>query len=297
MKKTLIIYLPALHQGYINFLKEHTSVGSRVILINGSAFAKKYPLVEHLERDLRAIPTIVIHTLLESLFQECDIFGQKAGHRDIRIAADIDQLNILLPLNGEIIMSDDDVTSLILDEIPQLQDRVNLQKMFLRWDKNASLLENEVNVPIISENALPRNVVMELKNQIGKSIDWWRQVACVIYDDAGKVLLATYNRHLSNDLVLNIFGDPRFNFKPGEHIENCTAIHSEAWAIAQAAREGISLKGLNMIVSDFPCPVCAKSIAETGIKKLFFVRGYSKIDGQKMLEDRGIELQKVVFQK
>lgn len=51
-----------------------------------------------------------------------------------------------------------------------------------------------------------------------------------------------------------------------------------------------------MFISDFPCPVCAKLISYTGISELYFVRAYSKNDGQKTLEDAGIKIQQVLFE-
>lgn len=288
---TVIIYMPALHKGYLDFLDKYLKSGDALYLIDGEGFSKLEGL-EHLQRDVRAIPANIIIELVEQYLNTKNL----KYNIPVVIIESPETLNSCIDNRSKVIMPDDDVVAAILNRFPALRSVVTLEKMFLRWDKNASLLEHNVNVPAISENDLPDNVVAELRKQIGKSADWWRQVATVIYDDQNNILLAAYNRHLPNDSALNIFGDPRFNFNPGEHIENCTAIHSEAWAIAQAAREGISLKGLTMLVSDFPCPVCAKSIAYTGIKKLFFVRGYSKIDGQKTLEDAGIQLQKVIFE-
>lgn len=42
--------------------------------------------------------------------------------------------------------------------------------------------------------------------------------------------------------------------------------HSEQNAIAQAAREGISLENSTMVCTMFPCCECAKSIIQAGIK-------------------------------
>jgi len=44
--------------------------------------------------------------------------------------------------------------------------------------------------------------------------------------------------------------------------------HSEQNAIAQAAREGISLENSTMVCTMFPCCECAKSIIQAGIKKV-----------------------------
>jgi dCMP deaminase len=298
-KKGVFIYVPALHQGYLDFLDKHLKDGDELYLLNMKEVYRRDNIkeFEHLQRDLRAMSTDLVFEWVKMYFKE------KKFNVHVGILKTISSVNFYaehhIQKSEAIIMPDDDVTATILDILPHVKNYKDLilEKMFLRWDKNASLLEVNVDAPTISSNDLPQNIVDELQKQIGKSVDWWRQVACVIYNDQGEILFATYNKHLPTDLSLNIVGDPRFNFKPGEHIENCTAIHSEQWVIAYAAKKGIALEGMNMFVSDFPCPVCAKSIAETGIKNLFFVRGYSKIEGQKTLEDRGILLQKVRLEK
>jgi dCMP deaminase len=50
-----------------------------------------------------------------------------------------------------------------------------------------------------------------------------------------------------------------------------------------------------MLVSDFPCPTCAKLIAHTGIKELYFMKGYSQVAGKEVLEAAGITLRQITF--
>ena len=48
-----------------------------------------------------------------------------------------------------------------------------------------------------------------------------------------------------------------------------------------------------MIVTDFPCPPCAKLVAYSGIKKLFYLKGYAMLDGERILKDAGVEIIKI----
>jgi len=51
--------------------------------------------------------------------------------------------------------------------------------------------------------------------------------------------------------------------------ELCHPIHAEVRAICQAAKEGISVKGATIYMSQwFPCAACAEAIIESGITKL-----------------------------
>lgn len=290
--RTLILYVPVVHAGYLKFIEENTSTGDIVYLIDSENLSLNFPELKKLIRDIRAVPIHLTLMTLKNAFPQLNVRALTFGSNfDIIIHQVIDSASF-------VIMHDDDITSVILKEcrLEEYQQKIKVKQEFLRWDRNQSLLQKEVDVPIIRFDDIPKNVFQELKKQVNKSVDWWRQVGCVIYDDSGNILLATYNKHYPNDLGLNIFGDPRFNFKPGQHIEHCSAIHSEAWAIAQAAREGISLKGMSVLVSDFPCPVCAKSLAETGIKNLIFVQGYSVVDGKETLESKGVTIKKLIVE-
>ncbi|MBO8441766.1 MAG: ComE operon protein 2 [Firmicutes bacterium] len=51
-------------------------------------------------------------------------------------------------------------------------------------------------------------------------------------------------------------------------------IHAEANAIAQCARFGISTDGAEIYVTDFPCLQCTKSLLQSGIKKINYLRNY-----------------------
>lgn len=288
--KAVVAYVPVLHQGYLNFFKEQSQPGDCIYIIPSGSLVTVFPDLKHLKRNLCEVSTGIIEAGLKIFFT-----GQDA--RVIVVVERIEDLETQLQKHDDVIMPKEDVSEVILKHFRELRSKTSVKKVFLRWDKNASLMYQEVNVAKISGSELPMRVVSELKRQMDKSVDWWRQVACVVYDNQGTIVLAAYNRHLPSDQTLNIFGDARFNFKQGEHIESCTAIHAEVWAIAQAAKRGISLEGLNMLVSDFPCPPCAKSIAFTGIKNLYFVQGYSKTHGQETLEGAGIQIQQVVFEK
>ncbi|HLN18769.1 MAG TPA: deaminase, partial [Patescibacteria group bacterium] len=58
----------------------------------------------------------------------------------------------------------------------------------------------------------------------------------------------------------------------------------------KAAKDGISLNNTNLYVTTFPCPTCAKLIAEAGIKKVYYESGYSLSDAEDILKNAGIEI-------
>ncbi|QQK88222.1 dCMP deaminase [Providencia phage PSTRCR_127] len=69
-------------------------------------------------------------------------------------------------------------------------------------------------------------------------------------------------------------------------------IHAELNAIIFAARNGISIEGGTMYVTLSPCPDCAKSIAQSGIKTLVYAETYdrNKPGWDQILVDSGIQV-------
>ena len=85
----------------------------------------------------------------------------------------------------------------------------------------------------------------------------------------------------------------RFHAQPStrpSRADLSTAIHAEAALIAGAARDGTSLAGADLYTTTFPCPACARLIAEAGFLRCFFAGQYSVLDGEQTLRAGGIGL-------
>jgi dCMP deaminase len=118
---------------------------------------------------------------------------------------------------------------------------------------------------------------------------WWREVGAVLVEDE-KLIFQTFNRHVPNENSPYVFGDPRDSVPSGEKSELSTAIHAEQNIIAWAAKEGIGLRGKYLYTTVFPCPVCVKLIAYSGISKLFFLTGHSSLGGENILRSQNVEI-------
>jgi dCMP deaminase len=110
-----------------------------------------------------------------------------------------------------------------------------------------------------------------------------KQVGTVIVRD--KIILSTgYNGSLS--------GLPHCD-EVGHEIENdhCVrTIHSEANAIVQAARNGISINGAEIFITASPCYTCFKMIANAGIKTIYYGEFYRDDRIKKHAKELGIDL-------
>jgi dCMP deaminase len=84
----------------------------------------------------------------------------------------------------------------------------------------------------------------------------------------------------------------------GEIEENCyRTIHAEINAIAQAAKNGVSIRGADIYVTHTPCIHCLKVLINTGIKRIFYEKEYKLHTVQELLQAADVVLQKVALEQ
>ncbi len=272
MKKTLLLYLPVLHEGYLSLFERHASADTELLIL-GPDIVADFP---ELAREIRTIPVEKIKQLVESL----DIF------QSIRI---INKKELGL-LNGtSVIVADEHVA----DEIAKRylsKSQITKDHAFLRWDTKNVFSAVSVSPDItISKNKFDREVLKVAAKEAEKSSDWYRQVGAAIVKD-GDLILVGYNKRQPTPHAAYTEADPR-NFLPLDNNPNLRhTVHGEQLVIAEAARRGISLEGTSIYATTFPCPNCAGLIACAGIKKCYFAGGHSSLDGEKILKKHGVEI-------
>jgi dCMP deaminase len=80
----------------------------------------------------------------------------------------------------------------------------------------------------------------------------------------------------------------------GEIEENCfRTIHAEINAIAQAAKNGSSIKDGSIYITHTPCIHCLKVLVNTGIKQIFYERPYKLHTLDDILQHTQVSLEKV----
>lgn len=271
MEKVIIAYVPVLHDGYRKFFEKHKNADT--LYLFGNSLIKKY---DYLAKEIRQLSPELIKKSIESwdIFKKIEILEEEK----------IGDINA-----EEIIMPNEDVCKSLAEEYFE-NNKVTFDNIFLRWDKHKSMEEKPVDFDQkISKEDFDREVIQKLKTEAEKSSDWWRRVASAILKD-GKIVLSAYNEHLPSPHSPYADGDPRNTLHKGVGTDIATAIHGEAKLIAEAARRGISLEGASMYVTIFPCSLCAKQIAFSGIKKLYYAGGYQMLDQDRVLKSKGIEI-------
>lgn len=80
----------------------------------------------------------------------------------------------------------------------------------------------------------------------------------------------------------------------GEIEENCyRTIHAEINAIAQAAKNGVSIRDAAIYVTHTPCIHCMKVLINTGITHIFYERDYKANTVRELLASTDVVMKKV----
>ena len=274
MAKVFLAYMPVYHRGWVDFFARYPLVRDLVLL---SAADLRSLAPTHKDIHGLSAPEMKVFLAAANRFERVGVMNKKLLAQW--------QKNPNLEL---IIPKDETVQAWVRQNLP-LQKNVIESDIFLRWTRENSLAVLQIKT---RKKASLQQVMLDLQLAIAqgeKSSDWWRRVGCVLCLHNGEKII-THNTHLPEAQTPYINGDVRAQFHKGDHFELTTAIHAEAKAIAQAAKNGWSTQDATLMVTDFPCPVCAKLIAQAGIKKVYFQKGYAMLDGETILRAFDVEL-------
>ena len=103
-----------------------------------------------------------------------------------------------------------------------------------------------------------------------------RQVGCVIVKDK-RIIASGYNgapSGVSHCTDKGICLRQELGIPSGQQHEKCWASHSESNAIVQCARYGTPIEGSVLYCTTHPCSMCAKSIINSGIIRVYYIDGY-----------------------
>lgn len=276
MKTAIVLLMPALHQGCINFINRNKTEVTTLFLINGTLAKAADPERGWvLEKHLNAISAIEMQKFIN-------------GNSPVTEVKILDENNlqgfdtVVVPLNDGTV---EKVMEKFYPTIP-----ITPVEGFIRWERKTVLSQKApVAHAAISIEDFDKEIMAKAFKEAKKSWDWWRQVAAIILPQNNMPIVAV-NRHMPDEQAPYVHGDPRSEFMPGEYIEYSTAIHAEMAAMGFALREGISLKDSSIYVTTFPCPNCARMIIEAGIKKVYYCEGYSLLDAAKIFKAASVKL-------
>ncbi|MGH3278006.1 MAG: deoxycytidylate deaminase [Trebonia sp.] len=272
--KQVLLYLPVIHAGHEGFFARHGDADE--VLILGTGFRGRF---KSIAKDIRALPPARAAQFLRVMLPDTPIQVVEPAELPAALTGD----TLVLP--------DEEVTRALAAEQRLDEGRTLVfDKTFLRWDREWSQATRRADADVtVDVGELPAALLAKAAELAGRSSDWWRQVGAIAW--RGETILgAAWNHHGPTEYAPYLDGDPRDNFSRGVRADLSTAAHAEASVIAGAAREGIPLNGADVYVTTFPCPACARLIAEVGFRRCYFTGPYSVLDGDKLLKAVGVQL-------
>ena len=272
--KQVLLYLPVVHAGHEAFFARHGDAAE--VLVLGAGFRG---LFKSLAKDIRALPPEQAAQFLRVMLPGTPVRVIEPGDLPAAVTAE----TLVLP--------DEDITRNLAAEHRLGEGReLVFDQTFLRWDREWSQARRPAEFDgTLAVDELPDRLVEQAKELAGHSSDWWRQVGAIAWR-GGEILGAAWNHHRPTEYAPYIDGDPRDGFSRGVRADLSTAIHAEASVVAQAARAGRALNGADIYVTTFPCPACARLIAESGFRRCYFTGAYSVLEGDHILRAAGVGL-------
>ncbi|MFA4890388.1 MAG: deaminase [Candidatus Paceibacterota bacterium] len=274
MKKIIILYMPVLHKGYLQFLKKYRD--AEILYLPNQKLINEFMPVA---KEIRQIDPEKMRAMIES-----------AGlHHCVKILEREETATIYQYINrSRIVTANDSVSLGIVDKyFPKTKRTVDT--IFLRWDEKNIHTKKPTDYGRVSIKKLDREMMSAAEKEAKKSSCWWRRVGAILVKD-NKIISKAHSHHLPSEHTHYVFGDPRDFVEAGKNNEIATTIHAEQTIIAEAAKNGTAMEGLSLYMTDFPCPMCAKLLAYSGIKKCYFKKGHASLNGAEILRAKKIQL-------
>ena len=119
-------------------------------------------------------------------------------------------------------------------------------------------------------------------------------VGAIVVKDK-RILTTGYNGAVSgmkSCIELGCLRD-KLKIESGIRHELCRAVHAEQNAIIQAGLYGINVSGSTMYITHSPCIICAKMIANAGIKRIVTFADYPDKNALELFKKKGIRLDRI----
>lgn len=280
-KKVAIVYIPVLHKGYLTFVESLAKEGVETLYLISDEILASHEELDYINRKdrIRAVDHEVMKVLL-------------AQTTNIPVESlTIAEVFSLHESRASLVAPKEDISTHIIETYFG-GHKVEYKNVFLRRNRENVGEEDVPQTQKVLLTDFEKEVMGKVLIEAEKSADWWRQVGAALVQDGALVAIA-HNEHMPEKELPNSVGDARALFKKGMNVNYSTAAHAEVGVIGEAARKGVRTEGAILFVTDFPCPYCARLIAKSGIKKIYFMEGYAVLGGDDFFKQMGIETVKI----
>lgn len=296
MKSVVLLYMPVIHRGYLDFLEKHKGEHEHCVLLGRDAIGMLGESVQYiLKKDsaVRAIPDDDVRYFVAGRFKTTRILT------NVRSGNERFDANHYLPLDAPgtpelVIAPDEDVSVLAATHFFPLATHVFDDSLRLRYDRKGVARVDPVPEGVSATSLeVHQHFIAKASEEALKSYDWWLQVGAAAVK-GGELLFVAFNKAMPDAITHLTLGDPRSIYSRGENTDDTLVLHAERDIVSQAAYHGVSLKGAEVYVTHFPCVPCASGLARAGIARLYFKEGYSRLESVSVLEKYNVEIIRVV---
>lgn len=279
MITNIVAHIPVIHAGHLKLFEKYR--GSDVYLLD-------HDLINELStvKEIRALSPYTICRMVEAL----------SPISVVRVMDQQELQELILCLqnrfvDSQVIMPNEEITRELAKRY-FADHQVVFENTFLRWDEASVLSQTNVPFDRISTEAQDREIIRQIEVEAQTSSDWWRRVGAMLLPSHGSSI-QNHNTHVPSEYTPYMQGDPRDFIKAGTMSEYSSVLHAEKGVFARALRQGISTLGADLYVTTFPCPDCAKLVAFSGVRRVFFKTGHASLDGVTILKSQKVEIIKV----
>ena len=120
------------------------------------------------------------------------------------------------------------------------------------------------------------------------------RVGCVAVRD-GEAVMEAFNETLPGEKYCQE-GEcirKKLSLTGGAEIDKVCTIHAEVNLIPKAAARGITLEGVDIYLTTFPCYICSKSLVQAKIGRLFYMSNYANNDGLRFFDAANIPVEQI----
>lgn len=172
----------------------------------------------------------------------------------------------------------------IISKLPQKNNHENTKNIEQKQEQKIETKRPSWDEYFMKMAALVAERSTCLRHNIGAIIVKDKRIIASGYNGAAKGITDCLEKGCLRD---------ELGIESGTRHEICRAIHAEQNAIIQGAFHGVSVKGGTMYCTHTPCMICAKMIANSGIKEIISYHNYSDEEARNFLKEAGVILKKI----
>lgn len=282
MKRIVLLYMPVVHKGYVDFLKKYSDNNTACYLLGAGALRLLDESVAYVLKKDYAIRSLDVSDIKYLV----GTYGLYASTKVLDPES--------LPCADEVICPDEDVTRVAAEFFFPDAKHIFDSSLRLRYDRKGAARVDPIPEGVsVTSQEVHQHFIGKASEEALKSYDWWLQVGAAAVKD-GELLFVAFNKAMPDVTTHLTLGDPRSIYSRGENTDDTLVLHAERDIVSQAAYHGVSLKGADAYVTHFPCVPCASGLARAGIARLYFREGYSRLESLSVLERYNVEVIRVV---